>query len=113
MSLLDHPERFRSLAFLAKLRPAGEVLTAHIELFGTEATVTAPVAAGSREFWTTGFDLATALIEDLDRGGDGRVPEITEARTFTFGDRLRGLRPVAFPGGWRWDPGRDQSYRSR
>ena len=111
--LLDHPEAWQSLAFLAKVRPAGDALTVHVDLFGTEATITAPIVSRSREFWTTGFDLAAAVIEDLDRGGAGHVPEITEAWTFTFGRRLRGLRPVMFPGGWTWDPRRVSTYRSR
>jgi hypothetical protein len=111
--LLDHPELWRSLAFLVKVRPAGDVLTAHIDLFGTEATLTAPIVAGSQEFWTTGFDLGLAALEDLDRGGLGRVPEIVEAWTFTFGRRLRGLSPVTFPGGWTWDPRRPSTYRSK
>ena len=111
--LLDHPEAWRSLAFLCKVRPAGDVMTVHVDLFGTEATVTAPIAEGSREFWTTGFDLALAVLEDLDRGGPGSVPEIVEAWTFTFGRRLRGLHPVTFPGGWTWDPRRASTYRSR
>src|SRR5439155_24797732 len=72
LGLLDHPEVWRSLAFLCKVSPAGDVLTAHVELFGTEATLTAPAAEGSRDVWTTGFDLALAVIEDLDRGGTGR-----------------------------------------
>lgn len=111
--LLDHPALCRALAFLCKVRPAGGVLTVHVDLFGTEATVTAPIVEGSREFWTTGFDLAAAVIEDLDRGGPGRVPEIVEAWTFTFGPRLRGLRPVTFPRGWTWDPRRPDTYRFR
>ena len=111
--LLDHPELWGSLSFLCKVRPAGDVLTAHIELFGTEATVTGPVAEGSLEFWVTGVDLAVAILEDLDRGGAGRVPEIVEAWTFSFGPRLRRLRPVSFPGGWTWDPRRPSTYRSK
>jgi hypothetical protein len=111
--LLDRPEAWRPLAFLVKVSPADDVLTVHVELFGTEATLTGPVVEGSREFWTTGFDLASAVVEDLDRGGDGRVPAIAEAWTFTFGHRLRGLRPVTFPGGWTWDPRRPSTYRSR
>ncbi len=94
LGLLDHPEIWRSLAFLAKVRPADDVLTAHIELFGMEATLTTSIVEGSLGFWTTGFDLAAAVMEDLDRGGDGRVPQIVEAWTFTFGPRLRGLHPV-------------------
>ena len=92
--LLEHPEVWRSLAFLIKVRASGDVLTTHIELFGTEATLTTSIVDGSMGLWTTGFDLAAAVIEDLDRGGRGRVPAITEAWTFTFGPRLRGLRPV-------------------
>ena len=111
--LLEHPELGRSLAFLVNVVPSGDVLTAHVELFGTEATITAPVVEGSRAFWTTGFDLAVAMIEDLDAGGEGRVPDIAEAWTFDLGSRLRGLRPVEFPGGWVWDPRRDSDYRSR
>jgi hypothetical protein len=111
--LLDDPELWRSLAFLVKVRPGGDVLTVHVDLFGTEATVTAPIVAGSKDFWTTGFDLALAVIEDLDRGGSGTVPEIVEAWTFTFGPRLRGLLPVSFPGGWVWDPRPPSSYRSQ
>jgi hypothetical protein len=109
--LLEYPDVWRSLAFLVKVRPAGD-LTAHLEVFGTEATVTAPIVAGSREFWTTGFDMAVAATEDLDRGGSGRVPEIVEAWTFEFGQRIRGLRPVSFPHGWTWDPRRPSTYRS-
>jgi hypothetical protein len=100
MGLLEHPEIWRSFAFLAKVRPAGDVLTVHVDLYGTEATVTGPVASGSKDFWTTGFDLAVAVIEAVDRGGPGKVPEIVEAWTFTFGPRLRGLRPVSFGVGW-------------
>jgi hypothetical protein len=111
--LLDHPEKWPSLAFLCKVRPRDDVLTAHVDLFGTEGTVTAPIVAGSKEFWTTGFDLAVAAIEDLHRGGAGRIPEIVEAWTFTFGPRLRGLQPVSFPRGWTWDPRRPTTYRSR
>ncbi len=110
--LLEHPDAWRSLAFLAKVRPSGDVLTVPVELFGTEATLTAPVASGSREFWTTGFDLAAAAIEDLDRGGPGSVPEMTEAWALAFGNRLRGLRPVTFPGGWIWDPRKPSTCRS-
>jgi len=111
--VLEHPDAGRSLAFLCKVAPAGDVMTVHVELFGTEATVTAPIVEGSREFWTTGFDLAAAVLEDLDRGGPGSVPEIVEAWTFTFGRRLRGLHPVTFPGGWTWDPRTASTYRSR
>jgi hypothetical protein len=111
--LLEHPELWRSLAFLCKVVPRGDVLTAHIELFGAEATVTAPIVDGSAPYWMTGFDLALALVEDLDAGGEGRVPEIAETWTFEFGPRLRGLHTVGFPGGWVWDPRRDATYRSR
>jgi hypothetical protein len=113
LGLLDNPEVWRALAFLVKVRPSGEVLTVHVELLGTEATLTAPIVTTSRSFWTTGYDLAVAAIEDLDRDGTGRVPEIVEAWTFTFGGCLRGLRPVTFPGEWTWDPRRDQTYTSR
>src|SRR5439155_1922093 len=30
-----------------------------------------------------------------------------------LGPRLRGLRPMTFPGGWTWDPRRHSPYRSR
>ena len=113
VDLLDSPEAWAGLAFLAKVRPASDVLTTHVELFGAEATVTAPVVEDSVAFWTPGFDVAAAVIEDLDAGGPGRMPEIVEAWTFEFGPRLRGLRPVTFPGGWIWDPRRPSSYRSR
>jgi hypothetical protein len=113
VDLLDHPEAWGQLAFLAKVHPDGDVLTTHVELFGTEATVTAPIVAGSEEFWTTGFDLAVAVIEDLEAGGTGRVPEIVEAWTFEFGPLLKRLKPVNLPGGWIWDPRRPSSYRSR
>jgi hypothetical protein len=111
--LLEHPGAWRDLARLVKVRPSGDVLTAHVELVGTEATVSAPIVGGSRPFWTTGFDLAVAAIEDADAGGSGRIPDVEEIWTFTFGDRLPRLRAVAFPDGWRWDPRRASTYRSR
>ena len=113
MDLLTHPARWPALAFLVKPRFAGEAMTAHVELFGHEATVTAPIVSGSRGLWMTGYDLVAAAIEDLDRGGSSQIPEIEEAWTFDFGPRLPGLGPVAFPGGWTWDPRRRDTYRSR
>ena len=111
--LLRHPKLWRDLAFLVKVRPDGDVLTLPVELFGTQATLTAPIFVGTEAIWVSGYDLALALVEDLDAGGPGRLPEIVEAWTFEFGARLRGLRSVGFPGGWTWDPRRASTYRSK
>src|SRR4029078_2557533 len=100
--LLQHPDAWRSLGFLAKVSPGGNVLTLHIELFGHEATVTAPVSEGSKPIWVTGLDLAVAAIEDAILGGPGDVPEIVEEWSFEFGSRLRGLRAVGLRGRWGW-----------
>ena len=113
LDLLTLPRVMRDLAFIAKARPDGHVLTTHVDLMGIEATITTPVVAGSKEIWVSGADLVIAAIEDLDTGGAGKSPTILEAWIFEIGSRLPGLRPVALPGGWIWDPRRASSYRSR
>ncbi len=106
------PDRWRDLAFLAKVLPSGDVLTAPIELAGVRATLTGSIVQGSPGFWVTGYDLAASAIEDSDGGGVRRMPEITAAWTFDFGPRLSGLGVVALPGGWTWDPREPASYVS-
>ncbi len=111
--LLSAPEIWRALSFLALVRPSGDILTAHFTIADIEATLTTTVVKGSIPIWLTGSDLAVGVIEDLDRGGRGRVPEIIEAWTFSSGPLLRGLRAVKLLERWTFDPRKPSNYVSR
>jgi hypothetical protein len=96
--LLEEPDIWRELGFLAKVRPHDDVFTIHVDLDGSEATITTEIVPDSVEFWVTGYDLACSFLET------GRVPEITQAWWFESGEVLAGLVAVDLPGGWTWDP---------